>query len=238
MATPKYNISIDYDLKQEPLEPGDDGTFDLGGPSPPLPADKLKASRKKGDYIAPSAEKAPPGSPEIEDDWEKVEAKEGEGPLLDSPGATSEGGLEEFKDAVETLRPQADHTKETDDNVQPTKLALETAQAVLKQAAFKESSPPSAAQPQEFRRSFISKGLSNVRLPMGYKPMRVGVTEEEDTDTSSEGEGEFHDTFDSAAGLAKDANKAQKMKEAGNGWDLGNGRGFSFRSSVGKRPSR
>ncbi|CAN0404695.1 unnamed protein product [Ascophyllum nodosum] len=70
------------------------------------------------------------------------------------------------------------------------------------------------------RTSFIAEGLSSVRLPMAYSRItRVPESlsrSEGYVHSDSEGETEFHDAIDTAAGLAKDANKAREMKEAGN----------------------
>ncbi|CAM9475735.1 unnamed protein product, partial [Pylaiella littoralis] len=95
-----------------PLEAGEDGTFDLGSPSPP--ASPVKPVRKKQNAAegskAPVAESELCGSPPIKDDWEKVDLKGADdGPPL-PPEKSNEGGgpppppeesLEDFKDAVE-----------------------------------------------------------------------------------------------------------------------------------------
>lgn len=203
-------------LTQEPLEAGEDGTFDLGEPLPPPAPVRRKVITTTDGNTPPPAEIAPPGSPPIEDDWEEVDVKDGgEGPQLDSSGGTSEGALDDFKDAVEVLRPRAERTLDTTRTENASEPAsqetkAEPGHAVVETSSSSLPSNPAVAGPT----SFITPGLSNVRLPMPNTrlPRVEPVGREEDTD----GEGEFHDAYDSAAELAKDAPKARQMKEAGN----------------------
>lgn len=200
--------------QQEPLEAGEDGTFDLGDPSPP-PSPVVRTQQDAADEsIAPSAEGELSGSPPIADDWEKVDLQGAEEePALstdnDSPPAegsrSPEEPLEEFKDAIEMKPPQG----------------TETSGSGVKEPASDKSEPsgprppPSAEQPAAVavgKTAVIAAGLANVRLPMGYdRKGRLGGYP-----ADSDGEEEFHDAHDSGLGMVKDATKAREMKEIGN----------------------
>lgn len=199
--------------KQEPLEAGEDGAFDLGDPSPP-PSPVKRDTEVSSPTLptvenpAPVADNPPTGSPEIEDDWEQVDALPGrEEQPLDSASGTSNDVSETYKDAVQGT----DEVEQTDQPEPATATSPPPAGDV--ECADKTSAAEPPGEPKR-QTSFIAAGLSNVQLPMPFKRWQLqGGLEEVD----SEGEGEFHDAFDTVAGIAKDATKAREMKEAGNG---------------------
>ncbi|CAM9141046.1 unnamed protein product, partial [Scytosiphon promiscuus] len=231
--------------QQEPLEAGEDGTFDLGDPSPPpSPTKPIKISRKQkaSDPEVPAAESDACGSPPIKDDWEKVDLKgveeepevppptghcsEDALPLVPPP--TPEEALEDFQDAVETLKPHDGGTEQAgieesaegsaDGGSVDTRTAAGT--AASEQAGPMESSafaPSIAERPTAAERvTVMSPGLANVRLPMGYGRHSEQAVCSSGRPIDSDGEEEFHDAHDSGPGMVKDAAKAREMKEAGN----------------------
>lgn len=229
-----------YSNRQDvPVEAGEDGTFDLGSPSPPTsPAKPSQQAVPSTDDSskAPAAESELCGSPPIKDDWEKVDLNgaDDDGPPL-APETTSsqeagratppppppEESLEDFKDAFEANNDTVDQagtgTKGAEGSggsgVKGGKGEAGPGQA----AAAVETSvcqPPPIVDEQPpavagKAESVIAMGLANVRLPIGYG-RRHG--EPEDTDD----EEQFHDAFDSGPGMVKDAAKAREMKETGN----------------------
>lgn len=157
----------------------------------------------------PLVDNPPTRSPEIEDDWEQVNALPGreEQPLDRSASGTSIGVSDTFKDAVQGT----DGVEQTDQPEQATATSPPPAGDV--ECADNSSAAEPPGQPKR-QTSYIAAGLSNVQLPMPFKRWQLqGGLEEAD----SEGESEFHDAFDTVAGIAKDATKAREMKEAGNG---------------------
>ena len=165
----------------------------------------------------PVADSAPPASREIEDDWEKIDVQPDEGgdqPLV-SPGRSTDGALDEFKDAVETLRPQS-----STDSLQADKpgasaafvggSSLQPVAVEVGAVGAAVAAGPSAAG----KTSCIAAGLSNVRLPMVYKRSRARGRADGGED--SDGEEDFHDAYASATDLVKDAGKAREMKASGN----------------------
>eukprot|EP00752_Nemacystus_decipiens_P005325 g4829.t1 len=193
--------------QQEPLEAGEDGTFDLGDPSPPPSPTKpvtIPVARTQdaagNDSEAPAApESELSGSPPIADDWEKVDLQ-----VVAGNGSTAAGGtgsppteepLEEFKDAIE-IKPQS---------------CTETSAGGGGVKGEPARPAPSAERPA----TVIAAGLASVRLPMGYDRREGRLGEGDPAD--SDGEEEFHDAHDSGPGMVKDATKAREMKELGNG---------------------
>eukprot|EP00903_Cladosiphon_okamuranus_P007845 g7589.t1 len=182
--------------QQEPLEAGEDGTFDLGDPSPPPSPTKPVAIPAAPTQDAADDSKAPAvqndlcGSPPITDDWEKVDLR----------GVTgNEEPFEGFKDAIEMNPQQGTET-------------IGVASGEKKPASETPGSRPSPREGQPA--TAIAAGLANVRLPMGYgrQEGRLGGDL-----ADSDGEDEFHDAQDSGPGMVKDAAKAREMKEIGNG---------------------
>lgn len=224
--------------QQEPLEAGEDGTFDLGNPSSPpsptKPIDIVRTPDAADDSKAPPAaaaaaeSKTTCGSPPIKDDWEKVElqgADEGAAlrptendsppPAGGSPPAPEEP-LDAFEDAVETKPPQGTETSVGGGVKEPESERSGQAAATGEPSGSRPS--PSMEQPAAAAvgkaTAVIAAGLANVRLPMGYdRQARLGG----DGPVDSDGEEEFHDAHDSGPGMAKDAAKAREMKEIGNG---------------------
>lgn len=196
---------------QEPLEAGEDGTFDLGDPFPPPSSTKPGAipaaptHDTADDSNAPNAESEVSGSPPIADDWEKVDLQGVTG--NDSPPAPEEP-LEEFKDAIESNPQQETETSGVGSGEKEP--ASETSGRAAEVEPSGSRPPPSAGQPV----TAIAAGLANVRLPMGYTRQegRLGGNL-----ADSDGEDEFHDAHDSGPGMVKDAAKAREMKEIGNG---------------------
>lgn len=150
----------------------------------------------------PVADSPPPSSREIEDDWEKIDVQQDEG-----------GALDEFKDAVETLRPQSstDSLQADTSRASAGIVGGSSLQPVAVAAAGATAARgPSAAG----KTSCIATGLSNVRLPMVYKRSRSRGRAEGGED--SDGEEDFHDAYATATDLVKDAGKAREMKASGN----------------------
>lgn len=203
--------------KQDAVEAGEDGVFDLGEPSPPPSPRKVTVPSKRDSTAADSPTKTlPPGSPEIVDDWEKVEAQDEEGGGFESPGTATSVAPEKFKDAAVTLRPAVDGAEFTEET-EGVEVIVDHGSGDAREGQAVAPGPSSASAadpPGAARESFIAAGLSNVLLPMGYKGRAVEGSRGGDAD--SDGEGEFHDAYDTAAGLAKDATKARDMKESGN----------------------
>lgn len=111
-----------------------------------------------------------------------------------------------YKDAVEGTG----EVEQTDQPEQVTATSPSPAVAVERTDNASTAEPPGALNGQT---SYIAAGLSNVQLPMPFKRWQPPAALEED----SEGEGEFHDAYDTVTGIAKDVGKAREMKEAGNG---------------------
>lgn len=156
----------------------------------------------------PVADSPPPSSREIEDDWEKIDVQQDEGgeqPLV-SPGRSTDGALDDFKDAVETLRPQSSTDPLQADTSGASAVIVDGSGLQPVAAAAAEVAGPSAAG----KTSYIAAGLSNVRLPMVYKRSRSRSGED------SDGEDDFHDAYASATDLVKDVGKAREMKASGN----------------------
>lgn len=212
--------------QQEPLEAGEDGTFDLGDPSPPpspakpvpaKPVDIPVAARTQAaaddDSKAGAAESKLSGSPPIADDWEKVDLQGVTGNDNDSPLAegspASEEPLEVFKDAVEMKPQQGTETSADGSGVEEPAIERPGRAAVVEPSGARPS--PRAGQPA----TAIAAGLANVRLPMGYSRPE-GRLRGDPADSDGEEE-EFHDAHDSGPGMVKDAAKAREMKEIGNG---------------------
>lgn len=230
--------------EQEALEAGEDGVFDLGDPSPPpspVKAEAAGAAKPVPDDQAAQVETpitTPTQAPVEEDkkrekeataltvEQEEIVAQEGREESDRVPPSESLNGVagEDFEDAVETLRPE-DSQHAVDENMVNTanmadfgkSTADETAETPQGDAPREgvDIQPPTKPPEPVGEKSYMSAGLSNMRLPMPYKRWTSeGIVSEADED--SEGEGEFHDAFDTIAGLAKDAAKALEMKEAGN----------------------
>lgn len=178
-----------------------------------------------------AADSPPSSSREIEDDWEKIDVQPDEGgeQPLGSPARSTDAALEDFKDAVETLRPHVERTDSTENAAEHSSADLPQADSTGTTSGEAASSvdgpgfqPAEAvavgagvAEPSAARKSScIAAGLSSVRLPMGWRRSRsVGRAEGGE---GSDGEDEFHDAYASATDLVKDAAKACEMKEAGN----------------------
>ena len=178
--------------------------------------------------MAPAADSPPPPSREIEDDWEKIDVQQdagGEQPLV-SPGKSTDGAVDDFKDAVETLRPDVERTESSGGaesatgHSSTTPLQADTSGVTCgESAAIVDGSglqpvEAAAAATAAGKTSYIATGLSNVRLPMVYKRSRARSRSEGGED--SDGEEDFHDAYASATDLVKDAGKAREMKAAGN----------------------
>ena len=200
--------------RQEPLEAGDDGTFDLGDPSPPpsptkpvaIPA-PAPAQDAADDSKAPLAENEISGSPPIADDWEKVDLR---GVTGNDSLPAAEEQLDEFKDAIEMTQ-EAETSGGGSGAKEPEPASEETPRRATGVEPSGSQPSPSAEKPA----TAIAAGLANVRLPMGFHRQegRLGGDS-----ADSDGEEEFHDAHDSGPGIFKDAAKAREMKELGNGW--------------------
>ena len=242
----------------EPLEPREDGTFDLGdlppctstaqpiseaptqttaeGPpqtkAPGKPEDKQEDSVSTNDVSRTAPSLREPSSALSTGDNQK---RTDEDDLREGDGETSE----EFKDAVEApgLTPErppliVGGNGETESSSEMATASSETRGSRQPSGQPREWSEAQPVKPCDLeplgagsngstkRTSFIAEGLSSVRLPIAYSRItRVpeSLSRSEGYEHSdSEGETEFHDAIDTAAGLAKDANKAREMKEAGN----------------------
>lgn len=214
--------------------------FDLGDPSPPPSPVKVE-DKSAADKMAPST-RSP--TPHVEQDVKEGNPKpaapastsDNAGEIKNPMNSGSEcaGSLvsEEFIDAVEPL--QAEPSAEVPDKTAEGSVEPEAEKAKPGAGALEEpnlgfsgvtpglpaknvppAEPPETAEKPQM--SYISAGLANVRLPMPRQRWKldavISEVEAEDTD----GEGEFHDAYDTVAGLVKDAAKALEMKEAGNG---------------------
>lgn len=212
--------------------------FDLGDPlHPPSPV-KIAAKvddKPTTEKVAPLAEIPIPQAKE-EEGYPKPAAPAS---IVENAGEEKQaidGGsglvIEDFEDAVEPL--QAESPAEVAGITAEGPAGPEAGKANLAAAGLEESnahlpaassgapaeSAPPAEPPQaaeKIKTGYITAGLSGVRLPTPRQRWNldsgISVVEAEDTD----GEGEFHDAYDTVAGLVKDAAKALEMKEAGNG---------------------
>lgn len=170
---------------------------------------------------------------------ESPKAPEGENNLgeqepLDSAASESTSGAvvgDDFKDAVERLQPEP-HAVVANETAEGSTVSQETGvdRVAVPNTRLPDSSvgvaeegvppiePPELASGKTETSSYIAAGLSNVRLPLPRQGATGrgmdSVVEADDTD----GEGEFHDAYDTVADLVKDADKALEMKQAGNGW--------------------
>lgn len=177
------------------------------------------------------ADSPPPSSREIEDDWEKIDVQPDEGgeQALRSPARSTDAALEDFKDAVETLRPHVERTESTESAAEHSSADLPQADSSSTTSRVDASTVDgSGLQPSEAvavgagvagpstarKPRYIAAGLSNVRLPMMWRRSRS--VSRSDGGEGSDGEDDFHDAYASAADLVKDAAKAREMKEAGN----------------------
>lgn len=232
---------------QEPLEAGEDGTFDLGSPSPPASPAKpvdipVRVARSQDaaddDSGTPAAETEPEpaccGSPPIADDWEKVDLKGATDadigpPAGGSPAPPEEPPLEEFEDAVEMKPPQQQGTETSvgsgSSNAAKEPKSKGFGQAAQAPAAVEPSGcrpSPSAEQPAAAAAAAGGKAATAIAAGLANVRLPLGGRGRQAArvggePTASDGEEEFHDAHDSGPGMVKDATKAREMKEIGNG---------------------
>lgn len=137
------------------------------------------------------------------------------------PSPTPEEALEDFQDAVETLKPQDDGIEQATVEDTAEGVAGGGTSGVRNVAGTPASEQTGSVETSAStlvagKVTAIAPGLANVRLPMGFGAQSHQGVGSIGRPVDSDGEEEFHDAQDSGPGVVKNAVKAREMKETGN----------------------